>query len=52
MKDKIQYKDVCSEIVKRIEEKGDERHQEVKEDLKEIKNLIRNNGNPPLSVQT
>lgn len=52
MKDKVQYKDVCFEIVKRIEEKGDERHQAVKEDLEEIKDLIRNNGKSPLRVQT
>jgi hypothetical protein len=41
-KKSVQYKDVCSEIVKRIEQKADDRHSEVKEDLAEIKQLIRN----------
>jgi len=37
MKEKVQFKDNCYEIVKR----QDERHKEIKEDLKEIKQLIR-----------
>lgn len=42
MKEKVQFKDNCYEIVKR----QDERHKEIKEDLKEIKQLIlvRNGG--------
>ena len=42
-KDSVQYKDNCAEIVKR----QDERHTEIREDLKEIKELIRNGNNPP-----
>lgn len=38
LKESVQYKDNCIEIVKR----QDERHREIKEDLKEIKQLIRN----------
>jgi hypothetical protein len=38
LKESVQYKDNCQEIVKR----QDERHQEIREDLKEIKTLIRN----------
>lgn len=52
MKDKIQYKDVCIEIHKGLTKLSDERHKDIKEDLKDIKNLIRNNGKPPLRVQT
>ena len=37
MKESVQFKDNCYEIVKR----QDERHKEIKEDLKEIKQLIR-----------
>lgn len=37
LKKSVQYKDNCFEIVKR----QDERHKEIKEDLKEIKQLIR-----------
>jgi hypothetical protein len=40
----VQYKDTCGEIVRRIDEKADGRHQELKEDMAEIKNLIRNGG--------
>ena len=40
MKESVQFKDNCFEIVKR----QDERHKEIKEDLKEIKQLIRNGG--------
>ncbi len=40
LKESVQYKDNCIEIVKR----QDERHKEIKDDLKEIKQLIRNGG--------
>ena len=48
----VQFKDTCSEVVKGLSKLADERHQDMKEDLKEIKDLIRNNGNAKLRVQT
>ena len=36
-----QYKDNCGEIVKRIEQRANDRHTDVKDDLREIKELIR-----------
>ena len=41
-KGSVQYKDNCSEIVKRIEQRADDRHSEIKEGMKRIENLIRN----------
>lgn len=41
-KEAVQYKDNCAEIVKRIEQTANDRHTDVKEDLREIKQLIRN----------
>ena len=41
-KDSVQYKDNCSEIVKRIEQRADDRHAEIKEGMKRIEDLIKN----------
>ena len=41
-KDAAQYKDNCSEIVKRLEQRADDRHIEIKEGMRRIENLIRN----------
>ena len=41
-KDSVQYKDNCSEIVKRIEQRADDRHAEIKEGMGRIEKLIRN----------
>lgn len=41
-KDSVQYKDNCQEIVKRIEQRADDRHTEIKEGMSRIENLIRN----------
>ena len=51
LKDNVVFKDVCTSEMNRLGDtvaaetkRSDERHTEVKEDLKEIKELIRNNG--------
>lgn len=42
----VQYKDNCVEIVKRIDERADERHEAITKSLENIENLIKNGGNP------
>ena len=41
-KESVQYKDNCSEIVKRIEQRSDDRHREIKEGMARIESLIKN----------
>jgi len=41
-KESVQYKDNCSEIVKRIEQRADDRHVEIKDGMKRIETLIKN----------
>lgn len=41
-KDSVQYKDNCSEIVKRLEQRADDRHTEIKEGMGRIERLIIN----------
>lgn len=41
-KDSVQYKDNCQEIVKRIEQRADDRHKEVCKGIDRIEKLIRN----------
>ncbi len=48
----VQYKDTCAEVVKRIDEKSEERHKTVNDALVRIESLIRNNGNGKPRVQT
>jgi hypothetical protein len=51
-KDSVQYKDTCDEVVKRIDEKSEERHKTVTKTLERIERLIKNNGNTRPRVQT
>ena len=51
-KEAVQYKDTCTEIVNRIDERAKDRHKDTKEDLKEIKELIRNNGHSNPRIRT
>ena len=51
-KEAVQYKDTCTEIVNRIDERAKDRHKDTKEDLKEIKELIRNNGHSTPRIRT
>lgn len=41
-KKSVQYKDNCSEIVKRIDQSANERHREIKEGMDRIETLIKN----------
>ena len=43
-KDSVQFKDNCTEIVKRIEQRADDRHTEIKEGMRRIEDLIKNGG--------
>ena len=43
-KESVQFKDNCTEIVKRIEQRSDDRHKEVTKGLDRIESLIRNGG--------
>jgi hypothetical protein len=49
---KKQSKDTCAEVVKRIDQSAKERHEEMKQHLADIKDLIRNNGRQRPKVQT
>ena len=40
----VQYKDNCSQIVKRIEQRADDRHFELTRSLDRIEKLIKNGG--------
>ena len=51
-KESVQYKDTCSEVVKRIDEKSEERHKTTLKTLDRIEALILNNGNAKPRVQT
>ncbi len=52
LKKTVRYKDTCEEVVKRIDQSAQDRHQEVKEALTRIEGLIKNNGNQKPRVQT
>jgi len=51
-KKSVQFKDTCAEVVKRIDEKSEERHKTTLKTLDRIEALILNNGNAKPRVQT
>ena len=51
-KKSVQFKDTCAEVVKRIDEKSEERHKTTLKTLERIEALILNNGNAKPRVQT
>jgi hypothetical protein len=51
-KESVQYKDTCTEVVKRIDKCAEERHKTVTDSLERIEGLIRKNGNSRPRVQT
>ena len=46
-KKNVRYTDTCNKVHEGLMKLVDERHQETRADLKEIKDLIRNNGKKP-----
>jgi hypothetical protein len=51
-KESVRYVDTCEKEHKGLTKLLDERHNEIKDELKEIKDLIRNNGNSKPRVRT
>ena len=51
-KKSVQFKDTCAEVVKRIDEKSEDRHKTITKTLERIEALILNNGNAKPRVQT
>ena len=51
-KESVQYKDTCAEVVKRIDQSAQERHNATTDTLERIETLIKRNGYTTPRVQT